>query len=440
MKFYIHKLGCPKNDVDADYMAARLIDEGHRPVAEPEEAEAIIVNTCGFILPAKEESIESILNVARLKESGSLRRLYITGCLSQRYGDELLGGLPEADGAFGLGQLDSLAHAMNDGLRLSATDRIEARKLTYLDWPRRHIADDLPYAYLKISDGCNRRCSYCVIPQIRGAYRSRSLETIVDEAAFLADQGKKELILVSQEATLYGHDLRPRSNVIELLGALDEIDAVEWIRLMYLHPAQVSETLLDHMAGDNKTLPYFDLPLQHINTEILHAMGRVSSRDEIERLLDAIRDRSPESVLRATFIVGFPGETEAQFEELLQFIEERPFERLAGFAYSEEEGTPAAARGDQVPEKVRFDRLDRLMSTQQQIAFDENTSLIGKVKQVIIDAVDKDRTAVGRTQGDCPEIDQEVFVTGTPLEVGQLCSVRIESVEGYDLRGVVVGI
>lgn len=435
MKFYVHRLGCPKNDVDAEYICARLQDEGHEPVEHPEEAESIIVNTCGFILPAKEESIEEILRLARLKNGGRLKSLYISGCLSQRYGDELLNGMPEIDGAFGIGELDAIAAAMTSAESAALTIRTPAHSLTYVDYERRLVSDSLPYAYLKISDGCNRGCTYCVIPSIRGPFRSRPLESIVQEARRLAQNGKKELILVSQDATLYGYDLHPPGSLIKLLEALDEIDEVAWIRVMYLHPAQVNGELIDYMASANKTLAYFDLPLQHINTDLLRAMGRGTDRSSIENLLRSIRARCEGAVLRTTFIVGFPGESSKQFMELCDFVDEQRFDRVGVFTYSVEEGTPAAGMTGQVTEKTKARRLDRLMSLQQEIVFAKNVSLIGTVQEVIIDSVNADGIALGRTRGDCPQIDQEVRVRAFTGTVGDIRRVRIDAADGYDPEG-----
>jgi ribosomal protein S12 methylthiotransferase len=438
MKFYVHKLGCPKNDVDADYIAARLIAGGHEPVGDPKQAESVIVNTCGFILPAKEESINEILRLGLLKQEGRLKTLYAAGCLAQRYGDELVAGLPELDGVFGLGAIDSLAEAVNTSSKVAKAVKREARLLSYVSYTQRHISDDYPYAYLKISDGCNRGCSYCAIPGIRGKYRSRPVESIVREAQFLADNGKQELILVSQEATLYGFDLKDRPTLIDLLQALEAIEGVRWIRVMYLHPAQLELELIEYLADDNKTLNYFDLPLQHVSSDVLTAMGRPIDRAGIEWLIRTIRTISPEAVLRTNFIVGFPGETEAQFEELKDFVVEYEFDRMGVFAYSREEGTLAAALDNQIPEKIKFKRRDELMTLQQEIAFAQNESLIGTVQEIIIDSMNGNAAAVGRTRGDCPEIDQEVFVSGGNLAAGDVISVRIDSAEGYDLRGTKV--
>ncbi|MCD6249085.1 MAG: 30S ribosomal protein S12 methylthiotransferase RimO [candidate division Zixibacteria bacterium] len=438
MKFYVHKLGCPKNEVDADYIAARLIAAGHTPVDDPNEAETIIVNTCGFIQAAKEESINAILDLAQLKNSGSVKRVYATGCLTQRYGDELLTDMNELDGAFGLGALDSIADAVTDSSRLRKTVRQDVRDLAYLDWNSRHIGDGLPYAYLKISDGCDRKCSYCAIPLMRGKYRSRPFKSILNEAEFLAANGKRELILVSQEATLWGSESGWEYGLVDLLDALGKVTGIEWIRLLYLHPARTSDNLIKHLAAKNKTVNYFDLPLQHINSDILRSMKRETRRDTIERLLAKIREYSPDAVIRASFMVGFPGETEAHFDELCEFVEDNRFDRVGVLAFSAEEGTSAATLPDQIPDEIKIERQDRLMMLQMEIAFERNNSLIGNIVEVIIDTVETDGPAVGRTRGDCPEIDQEVIVVGGQPKVGEFCRVRIEQAEGYDLKGTVV--
>ena len=435
MRFYIHKLGCPKNDVDADYIAGRLIDSGHEPVDEPERADSIIVNTCGFITSAKEESINEILRLSRLKGEGAARSLYATGCLTQRFGDELLSGMPELDGAFGHGALNSIAEAVSESKRLGQTIKMETRTLAYLTWKHRHISDGLPYSYLKISDGCDRPCTYCAIPQMRGRFRSRPIESILREAEYLAANGKRELILVSQEATMYGYGLKDSPTVIDLLRELEKVDGIEWIRLMYLYPTQVTPQLIDLMDSSEKVLSYFDLPLQHINTDILRRMKRFGTREEIERLLHHVRRIAPGATIRTTFIVGFPGETEAQFEELETFVGEFEFDRLGVFEYSPEEDTPAAAYDQQVPEEVKAERMDRIMTVQREIAFTKNQGRVGHIEPVIVDTINESGVAIGRSQGDCPEIDQEIYVHAPGLKVGDIVMVRYDSSDGYDLHG-----
>ncbi len=433
-------MGCPKNDVDADYLTARLVAEGHQPVIDPNEAESILVNTCGFILQAKEESIHELLRFAGLKQSGELKTLYATGCLSQRHGDELLDGLPELDGAFGIGELDAVADAVTAQKQARPAVFTEAARLDYLDWKSRWVDENIGYAYIKISDGCERCCAYCSIPQIRGEFRSRPIESIVQEAEFLAGRGKKELILVSQDATMYGHEDQQQSHppILSLLRHLEEIDALRWIRLMYLHPAGLSDALINYMADDNKTLPYFDLPLQHINDTILSSMRRGIDRAGIERLIGNIRSSSSLSAIRTTLIVGLPGETQAYFDELRDFVVEQRFDRMGVFSYSQEEGTAAAELPDQVPAEVRYRRLDQLMTIQQEIAFEKNISLIGETRDIIIDSIQEDGLAIGRTYADCPDVDQEVKVKGGAPRVGDILQVRITASEGYDLEGTVV--
>ncbi|MCB2201856.1 30S ribosomal protein S12 methylthiotransferase RimO [bacterium] len=440
MKFFVHKLGCPKNDVDADYISARLIDEGHEPATCAEEADSVIVNTCGFITAAKEESINEIIRLGQLKKSGQLKQLLASGCLTQRYGDEMLKQMPELDGTFGHGALDSIAKAVGggNGHRGERTVKLETRKLGYISWKHRFISDPYPYSYLKISDGCDRACTYCAIPGMRGRFRSRPIHSILNEAEFLAKNGKKELILVSQEATCYGYDLPGRPGILDLLKELEGVDGIEWIRLMYLYPAALENELIDYMAAPNKTVNYFDLPLQHANTEILNAMRRRVKRSHVEAIIRRIRETSDDAVIRTTFIVGFPGETQAQFDELYDFVELHRFDRMGVFPYSPEEGTPAEQLAGQIPERIKIERMDRLMNLQREIAFEINNSLIGQQRSVIIDAVGEDGRGVGRTTGDCPEIDQEVYVTGEGVDAGGLYLVHIDAVDGYDLVGHVV--
>jgi ribosomal protein S12 methylthiotransferase len=439
MKFFIHKLGCPKNDVDADYIAARLIDDGHVPVESAEEADSVLVNTCGFITAAKEESINSIIDHGRLKQAGKIKSLLATGCLTQRYGDDMLREMPELDGAFGHGALDSIARAVGgESHRPERTVKLETRKLGYISWKHRFISDPYPYSYLKISDGCDRACTYCAIPGMRGRFRSRPIDSILTEARFLAANGKKELILVSQEATCYGYDLPGKPDILALCRALEEVAGIEWIRLMYLYPAALTDALIEYMAADNKTLNYYDLPFQHVNTDILTAMRRRVERTQIEHMIERIRATSDDAVIRTTFIVGFPGETQAQFEELRDFVVDYRFDRMGVFPYSPEDGTPAETMADQVSEKVKIARIDSLMNLQREIAFEKNNLLIGHTRRVIIDAITAEGVGVGRTNGDCPEIDQEVYVTGENLQVGLLGDVLIESSEGYDLNGRLV--
>jgi ribosomal protein S12 methylthiotransferase len=349
----------------------------------------------------------------------------------------MLKEMPELDGAFGHGALDSIADSVANRRKHKKVIRRDTRTLGYLTWKDRFISDGFPYSYVKISDGCDRGCTYCAIPLMRGRFRSRPIDSIVNEAIFLAANGKKELILVSQEATFWGYGLPGEPGIVELLEALEQVEGIEWIRLMYLHPAATDNRLIEYMADENKTLGYFDLPLQHVNSDVLRAMQRNIDRPGIEKLLRKIRDSVPGAVIRTTCLVGFPGETEKHFAELEQFVAEQEFDRLGVFTFSAEDDTPAAAMAGQVPEAVRHERLDRLMTLQREIAFRKNNSLIGNIVEVIIDTVRDEQPAIGRTRGDCPEIDQEVYVSGAE-RVGEICRVRIDRVDGYDLVGTMV--
>jgi ribosomal protein S12 methylthiotransferase len=437
MKIYIKRLGCPKNDVDADYLAGMITDNGHSLVENEDEAEAVIVNTCGFILPAKEESINEIVYYEKLKQEGKIDRLYVTGCLSQRYGEELLNEIRGADGILGLGKIDELKELLGDGQKKQPLLKVDsAGGLKYISGRKRYVDNTYPYEYIKIADGCDRYCAYCAIPDIRGRYRSRPEDEIFNEALMLAEKGKKEIILVSQEGSGYGRDLSDGSNIIKLLQKLEEIPKVEWIRLMYLHPEALSDNLIEYMSASNKTLGYFDIPLQHISDNILKRMNRRVTRKDIENRLEKIREGSRDNIIRTTFITGFPGETEDDFLQLHDFVESFGFDRLGVFKYSAEEGTVAYKMKEHVPETIAETRQDVLMSLQQEIAFEKNIALIDSFQKVIIDAVKTDGTAVGRTMGDCPEIDQTVIIRDGSLRSGDIVDVRIIMAEGYDLIAV----
>ena len=438
MRFFIRKLGCPKNDVDGDYISGKLMQLGHEKVASEKEADAVIVNTCGFIFPAKEESIAAILEYEKMKRSSQISRLYITGCLSQRYGKELREEIPEVDGVFGLGQLEELSRAFSNGNgRERLQSAVPSKLLKYIAGQERYVDKRLPYEYLKISDGCDRFCSFCAIPLIRGRHRSRSMDEILSEAKMLAEAGKKEIILVSQEGNAYGRDSSNGKNVITLLQEMEKIEGIKWIRLMYLHPEAMTDELIEYMSHAEKTLGYFDMPLQHINDAILQSMNRRVTRAQIEQKLAKIRKESAENVIRTTFITGLPGETEAKYEELKNFIAEFEFDRLGVFKYSHEEGTRASKMEEQVPEELKEARVDELMTIQQEIAFRKNIDLIGALQEVIIDTVSEESPAAGRTRGDCPDIDQQIFVNGDALKVGDILKVKINMAEGYDLIAAV---
>jgi ribosomal protein S12 methylthiotransferase len=437
--YYIHRLGCPKNDVDADYLSGFLRSERLSPVHRPEEADLVIVNSCAFIEDAKQQSIDAIIELAKLKESNGVKKIVVTGCLSQRYADELAEEIPELDGVFGLHNFMEIKKLFNGN-----GSRVIARTANPIAYPNYHFQRDVqtfePYAYIKISDGCDFKCSYCAIPGIRGRFRSRPIEQIVDETRMLIESGKKELVLVSQEAIGYGMDLYKRSRYLDLLDALSELDDSVWIRVMYLHPARLNEEIVSYMIGSKTICSYFELPLQHINDRMLKRMRRIASRKEIEELLASTRSRSSDIGIRTTFIVGFPGETEGEFEELCDFVRDQRFDRMGVFKYSREEGTSADRYDDQVDEETKQERHDRLMLLQQEIAFARNAKEKGKRYTVLIDSIDMDRQcAVGRTRFDAPEIDQLVYVDDASFRPGDFAEVEITGYDGYDLSAKPVG-
>ncbi|UCD16885.1 MAG: 30S ribosomal protein S12 methylthiotransferase RimO [Candidatus Zixiibacteriota bacterium] len=438
MKFFIKKLGCPKNDVDGDYIAGMLLDHGFKRVERDVDADIVIINTCGFILPARQESVNEIIYYENLKKEGLIRSLFVTGCLSQRYGAEILRETDCIDGIFGIGQLEQLLHAIS-GQSIPGLGKNlgEPADMKYLAGRSRFVDGNYPYEYVKISDGCDRFCSYCAIPNIRGRYRSRPLEDIVEEAELLASKGKKELILVSQEGTAYGKDFEDAVSIMTLLKRLEQVSGIEWIRLMYLHPESITDELIEFMSGSERVLGYYDIPLQHINDRILSKMNRGITRTEIEALIERIRDYSSENIIRTTFIVGFPGETDAEFLELEEGVARLALDRMGVFVYSVEAGTPAANFGRRVPEAVAQERQNILMNLQQEIAFRKNIALIGTTQKVIIDESELGTPAVGRSQGDCPEIDQTVIIKNSRVRAGDIVNAKIVMADGYDLIATV---
>lgn len=430
-------LGCPKNLVDSERIAGGLQARGHQLTAQPADADFVVVNTCGFIASAREESYAAIAEMIELKRRGRLRGIIVAGCLAEREKDNLLAKYPEIDRVVGVFARDDLAAAaeqMCDGLAEQRTlfRPAPARPLSDLDRLRitpPHVA------FVKVSEGCNRLCSFCSIPQMRGPYASKPIEQIVAEARQLAAAGTKELILVAQDTSFYGLDLYGEPRLAELLRQLRQIDDLAWIRLMYLYPMHVTDELLDVLAAGDKVLPYLDLPLQHINDEVLAAMRRRVSRDETRRLLDRLRSRIPNLVLRTTLLVGFPGETEPQFAELCEFVRQQRFERLGVFAFCSEPGTPAAALPGQLPEEVKQARRHELLAIQQKIAFAWSQAQVGRQRDVILDRrVPEQRDAyLGRSHADAPEVDGAVYVTGRGLAPGQIVACEVVAAQGYDL-------
>lgn len=418
-KVFLSQLGCPKNLIDGERMLGSLVRAGYEVVGNPEEADVLLVNTCGFILPAKEESIEAILEAGEVKRRTGAK-LVVVGCLAQRYKKELEEELPEADLILGLEEEKFIALHI-DGLL--------GRTPSAPSWDGRYRLTPKHTAYLKLSEGCDNRCTYCTIPLIRGPARSVPLEEVLKEARKLADGGARELILVAQDVANYGVDIYGRPHLVEVLEELHKIEGIKWIRLLYAHPAHVDEGLVRAFRELPKLVPYLDMPVQHISDRILRRMGRRVTGGRIRELIAALRE-DPDFCIRTTVLVGFPGETEEEFRELLKFIEEAEFDRLGAFAYSKEEGTPAASLPDQIPDEVRNGRLEEVMRLQQEVSLRRNRRWVGRTLEVLVEG-----EGVGRSFRDAPEVDGVVYFDGE-AEVGKFVEVRIEDVDPYDLYGV----
>lgn len=429
-------LGCPKNQVDAERMLASLRDAGFEITTDQTQADAIIVNTCGFIEDAKREAIENILETAEMKQSANLKALIVTGCLAERYQDQVLAEMPEVDVVAGIGADGDIVRIVRDALNGKSYCECPPKDALPLEGERLQTTPP-HWAYLKVSEGCSNRCAYCAIPYIRGNMRSRPIENIVAEAKTLAASGVRELILVAQDTTRYGEDLYHASKLPDLLDALCEIDGIHWIRLLYCYPDRISDRLLDTIASQPKVLPYIDLPLQHADATVLRRMNRKGSPEELLALLEKIRARLPEVVIRTTVMTGFPGEGEQEFETLSAFVEQAQFDRLGCFTYSPEEGTPAAEFPDQVDEQVKKHRAELIMEQQYVIFERKNKSRVGSDFEVIVDGYDEESGLyIGRTYMDAPEIDSAVFFTSPiTIEPGSFVPVRITGTDGYDLTG-----
>ncbi len=429
-------LGCPKNQVDAERMLAQLDKNGFEIADCYEGVDAVIVNTCGFIDAAKQEAIENILEMAQLKEEGLVKKIIVTGCLAQRYKEEILAEIPETDAIIGIGANGNIADI--------AKKVIEGEKIFEMpsnsELPlvgERLLTTPEHWAYLKIADGCSNRCTYCAIPSIRGDFRSVEFETLVDEAKALADAGTKELILIAQDTTSYGIDLYGKLRLPELLDALCEIDGIEWIRMLYCYPDKITDELIETMARQPKVLHYIDLPLQHADDGMLKAMNRRGDSAHIRSVITKIREAMPDAVIRTTFIVGFPGEGEKEFENLAEFVNEIEFDRLGCFSFSPQEGTPAYDFENQVEEDVKLRRGEIIMQDQLEIVTVKNHERIGKIYRVIVEDYDGYSDSYsGRTYMDAPEIDGVIsFTTENHYEVGEFADVEIIGMNDYDLIG-----
>jgi ribosomal protein S12 methylthiotransferase len=430
-------LGCPKNQMDAEIMLARLRKSGFELIADSGLADVVIVNTCGFIEDAKQESIEQIIEFGKLKEEGRIKKIIVTGCMAERYREEILKELPECDAVLGLGANSDIVDTLKSVLSGEQIASFPDKNCWSLDGERLQTTPDF-YAYLRIGDGCNNCCTYCAIPMIRGKLRSREMDNIVEEARTLVKGGVKELILVAQDTTLYGVDIYDRPMLPVLLERLCEIDGLEWIRLLYCYPEHITDSLLEVIATQDKIVKYLDIPIQHVNKKVLKSMNRPGDYHSLKNKFNRIREAVPGIVLRTTVMTGFPGEGEKEFNELCKFINEVRFERLGCFAFSPEEGTPAATMPDQVEDSVKQWRRDIIMQEQSRISDRYNNGQIGKRLNILVESYDRYAGCwFGRSPADAPEIDGKVFFSCSPGKVrpGDIISVLITDTIDWDLMG-----
>ena len=438
MKAGFVSLGCSKNLVDTEMMLGILREHGIELTPEPAEADILIVNTCAFIESAKEESITTILNMAEYKESGRCRSLIVAGCLGQRYGQELLDDMPEADAIIGTGAWNRIMEAVEESLKGHRVVIAGEDKLLYDEHTPRITTTPAYTAYVKIAEGCNNRCAFCAIPYIRGAYRSRPIEDIRDEVANLAARGVKEIILIAQDTTEYGRDLYGEAQLAKLLRTLCTVEGVHWIRTLYSYPTYFSDELIETIASEPKLVKYVDLPMQHAHDEVLRRMHRPDTQASMRALIEKLRTRIPGVTIRSTFIVGFPGETDAQYQTLRNFLEEMRLDKVGVFTYSREEGTPAYDMPNQVPEDVMQERYHDLMSLQCKISEELNHELEGKELEVLVEGRDEEQAniAVGRSYREAPDVDGQVYIEGdTDSQIGDLVRVRVLQGFTYDVVG-----
>ena len=437
MKIFFVSLGCDKNLSDSEEMLGLLTKNGHEIVDEEEQAEAIIINTCCFINDAKEESVETILEMAEYRKSGKCRILIVTGCMAQRYKQEILDELPEVDAVLGTTSYEDILKAIEEadaGRRFQ-----EFKDINYLPNTETHrvLTTGGHYGYLKIAEGCDKHCTYCIIPSLRGRYRSVTVERLLAQAEDMAQQGVKELILVAQETTVYGKDLYGEKALPRLLRELCKIKGIRWIRVLYCYPEEIDEELIRVIKEEKKICHYLDLPIQHASDRILKRMGRRTTQAELREIVTKLRREIPDMILRTTLITGFPGETEEDHQELMEFVDEMEFDRLGVFTYSPEEDTPAAAMPDQIPEEVKEERRDELMELQQEISLDRGNTRIGQEMTVMIEGkVSGESAYIARTYGDAPKVDGYIFIqTGELLMTGDFARVRVTGALEYDLIG-----
>lgn len=439
IKIGLVSLGCSKNLVDSERMLYKMRKRGYKLVTEPGLSDIAIVNTCGFIQSAKEEAIETILELGKLKEEGTIKKIIITGCLTERYRQETAELFPEADAVIGIGNQEDIIDVIDHVLaneRIVSFDKKEKLPIT-----GKRIISTLPFfAYLKIAEGCDNCCSYCAIPKIRGRFRSVPMDDVIEEARWLSENGVTELIVIAQDTTRYGEDLYGDSKLPELLEKLCSIDGLRWIRVLYCYPERITDKLLEVIAKQHKIVKYLDIPIQHCNGEILKNMNRCGDEAQLKNLIAKIRDKVPGIVLRTTLITGFPGETEEQFTELAEFVKSIEFDRLGCFSYSKEDGTVAGKMENQIDDDVKAHRADIIMEQQQLINRRKNEECMGKTLEAVVEGFDKwAECYFGRTKSDSPDIDGKVFFAGADkLRVGQYVNIRITDTLDYDLIGEVI--
>ena len=437
MNILFISLGCDKNLVDSEVMLGLLDAKGYQMVDDETLADVIVINTCCFIHDAKEESIQTILEMAQYKTKGRLKALIVTGCLAQRYQKEILEEIPEVDAVLGTTSYDKIVETVEEALAGNGHLKLADVDALPLVDVKRLVTTGGHYAYLKIAEGCDKHCTYCIIPKIRGNYRSVPMERLLKEAEELAEQGVKELILVAQETTLYGKDLYGEKSLSMLLRELCKINGIRWIRILYCYPEEIDDALIQVMKEEKKICHYLDLPIQHANDTILKRMGRRTSKQQLKKIVRKLRQEIPDIALRTTLITGFPGETQEQHEELMEFVDEMEFDRLGVFTYSPEEDTPAAEMSDQISEEVKEERQAELMELQQDIVFDQAEDMIGQEVLVMIEGKVADENAyVGRTYKDAPNVDGLIFInTDEELMSGDFAKVKVTGALEYDLIG-----
>ncbi len=441
MKLLFVSLGCDKNLVDSEHMLGMLVQDGHTLTDDEQEAEVIIVNSCCFIHDAMEESIQNIIDLAKQKETGKLKVLIVTGCLAQRYAPEIRKEIPEVDAIIGTNSYDEVVSALHEALQGQQPTICKSLEGLPQDKNGRVVTTGGHFAYLKIAEGCDKHCTYCIIPKIRGNFRSVPIEALLAEAKDLVEKGVKELILVAQETTLYGVDLYGKKSLPHLLDELNKIPGLTWIRILYCYPEEINDELIDAMVRNEKVCHYIDMPIQHASNDILKRMGRKTSKEDIIAIVQRLRNKMPDIAIRTTLICGFPGETQEQHEELMEFVDAMEFDRLGCFTYSPEEGTPAVDFLDQVDEDTKADWRDEVMELQQEISSDVNQEFIGRELWAFVEGKVADENAyVARTYRDAPGVDGYIFISGeeATFMTGDFVKVKVTGCYEYDLIGEIV--